>query len=212
MTSALLRSRVYGFLRRVFTHEVDVPFLDWCRDQGRLGLWSELKLDLDEVLEAGDPEAAVEDLAVDFCRLFITSGAGGSPHESLHVNASREGATSLLFGDPASATKRLYREAGFGLEEEAHQLPDALSVELEFMETLSQQEADAEGQGQSQEVRRLQQLQRRMLTEHLGLWVPDYARKRSGEAGTAFYRTMLDLAADFVEWDVREHRGRGGPR
>ena len=205
MTSALLRSRVYGFLRRVFTHEVDVPFLDWCRDQGRLGLWSELKLDLDEVLEAGDPDAALEDLAVDFCRLFITSGAGGSPHESLHVNASREGASSLLWGDPASATKSLYREAGFALEEVAHQLPDALGVELEFMEKLSQREAGAEEEGRREEVRRLQQLQHRMLADHLGQWVPDYARKLSGEAGTGFYGSMLNLAADFVEWDVREH-------
>lgn len=205
MTSALLRSRVYGLLRRVFTHEVDAPFFTWCRDQGRLGLWSELELDLDEILEAGDPEAAVEDLAVDFCRLFITSGAGGSPHESVHGNGSREGAGSLLWGAPASATKRLYREAGFALEEEAHQLPDALGVELEFMEKLGQREAEAEREGRGAEVRRLRQLQDRMLTEHLGQWVPDYARKRSAEAGTAFYRTMLDLAADFVEWDVREH-------
>ncbi len=203
---ALLRSRVYGLLRRVFAQEVDAALLDWCREQDRLGLWSELGLDLGEILEASDGEAMVERLAVDFCQLFLTSGAVGSPHESVRVNTSDPvaGANPLLWGDPASAAKRLYRDAGFEIEEGAHRMPDALDVEFEFMERLGQAEAAAREEGCSEEVQRLQELQHRMLSEHLARWVPDYGREQKSRAETAFYRVMLELAADFVEWDTRE--------
>ena len=53
-------------------------------------------------------------------------------------------------------------------------------------------------------VRRLESLQRRMLTEHLNRWVPSYAREQRNRSDTGFYRAMLDLAAGFVEWDARE--------
>jgi TorA maturation chaperone TorD len=208
---ALLRSRVYGLLRRVFLREVDEALLDWCREQNRLGLWSDLELDLDEVLEDSDPEAVVEQLAVDFCQLFLISGAIGSPHESLHVEASSRGGSAkpFLMGDPAVAVKRLYREAGFALEEDAHQMPDALCVEFEFMERLSQEEAAAREESRSEDVQRLQELQRRMLGEHLARWVPDYGREQKTRAETGFYRAMLELAADFVEWDNQERGLRG---
>ena len=198
---ALVRGRVYGFLRRVFTHEVDEPLLEWCREQDRAGLWSGLGMDLEQALDTADG-AGLEDLAIDFCQLFITSGAHGVPHESVQGGALDGG--DLLFGDAASAVKHLYREAGFELEEEAHLLPDALGVEFEFMERLAQAEAEARRKGDAEELTRLEGLQRRMLDDHLGRWVPGYARRMKADAGTDFYRAMLDLAADFVEWSSRE--------
>ncbi len=114
---------------------------------------------------------------------------------------ARSGA-SLSPGDPASEVKDLCREAGLELDAEAHQLPDALGVELEFMERVGQEEAAARTKGHSDEVRRLRDLQHRMLTEHLWQWVPEYGRRLGAAAHTDFYRNMLTLAADFVEWDA----------
>jgi TorA maturation chaperone TorD len=201
--SALMRSRVYGLLRRIFSREVGEALLAWCREQHGLGLWSALDLAVGEALGAANSEAALEDLALDFCRLFITSGSAGSPHESVQVESRREkGGPILLWGDPASEVKDLYREAGLELDAEAHQLPDALAVELEFMERVGQEEAAARREGRSDEVRRFRDLQHRMLTEHLRQWVPEYGRRLGAEARTDFYRTMLNLAADLVEWDA----------
>jgi TorA maturation chaperone TorD len=190
----------------VFSHEVDEPFLSWCRDQERLGLWSALEVDFKEVLEVEpqNAEAALEELAVDFCQLFVTSGRLGTPHESVHASEAREaGEPVLLWGDPASELKHLYREAGFELDEESHQLPDAIGVELEFMERLTEQEAAARKEHLADEARRLEELQRRMLNDHLGQWLPDYARRLKGSAATDFYRAMLDLAADFIESEAK---------
>ncbi len=201
--AARQRSRVYGFLRRIVNNEVDAEFLDWCREQERDGLWSALKLDLKETLAATDTPAVVEELAVDYCQLFITSGRAGTPHESVHLKpdgaADKE---TLLWGDPASAVKDLYREAGFEISEEAHRLPDALTVEFEFMERLCQDEAKASEADGGEDVARLKVFQQRMLREHLGLWLPAYARKLQAVAQTNFYRALLALAADFVECEL----------
>jgi TorA maturation chaperone TorD len=196
-----LRSRIYGFLRRVFSQEVDEAFLGWCREQDRIGLWSSLGLDFTGTLQ-------VEELAVDFCQLFITSGRTGTPHESVHAKRRRPNRESdLLWGDPASEMKDLYREAGFELDEESHQLPDALGVELEFMEKLSEREAEAGREGLADEVRRLRELQRRMLKDHLGQWLPDYARRLQSRASTDFFRSMLELTADFIDWEEKTIAG-----
>jgi TorA maturation chaperone TorD len=196
---------VYGLLRRVLTHEVDESLLAWCRDEGRLGLWSELAPNLTASLESSDPETTLEALALDFCRLFITSGTAGSPHESVQ-RADKKG-TPLLWGDPASMVKDLCREAGFEIAEQAHLLPDHLGVELELMERLSGAEASANDEDSPDEVRRLQELQRRMLDEHLCQWVPEYGRRLGSSANTVFYREILGLLADFVDWEAQTRAG-----
>ena len=75
------------------------------------------------------------------------------------------------------------------------------------MERLSEQEAAAGNERLSDEVRRLHTLQRRMLKEHLGKWLPDYARKLKGRATTDFYRAMFELTADFIESEARSIAG-----
>ncbi len=207
MDAALPRSRVYGLLRRVFTHEVDESLLAWCREEGRLGLWSELAPNLTASLESSDPETTLEELALDFCRLFIISGTAGSPHESVQRAGKKGNATPLLWGDPASMVKDLCREAGFEIAEQAHLLPDHLGVELELMERLSSAEAVANSEGSPDEVGRLQELQRRMLDGHLSRWVPEYGRRLGSSANTVFYREILGLVADFVDWDAQTRAG-----
>ena len=208
---ALQRSRMYGLLRRVFEREVDRPFLDWCSEQERAGLWSDLGLPMGRILESASPEDLLEELAVEFCRLFVTSGGAGSPHESVQMDAANpNGEPSLLMGDAVSAVKALYRKAGFALEEGAHRLPDTLSVELEFMERLTADEACAREAGDEDRLRCLQALQRRMLDQHLVLWLPPYGEKLESAARTDFYRSMLNMAVQFVKFDFAEIGGHQG--
>jgi len=199
------RSRIYGFVRKVFTQEIDEIFLDWCREQAGSGLWSDLGVDIDDTLKATDIQGVLENLAVDFCQLFVTPGSGGTPHESLYVQSDeKEGKGPLLWGDAASNVKDLYRKAGFGINEDDHQIPDALGVEFEFMERLALEEAKAAKENRPKDVQRLRDLQCTMLTEHLSKWVPTYARARKETAQTDFYQAMLSFTADFVEWDTQK--------
>ena len=189
----------------MFAGEVDEALLSWCRKQAEQGLWSTLGLDLTQTLDGDDSQAVLDDLAVDFCRLFVTSGGPGSPHESVHVNAQGANADpGLLFGDAAVAVRKLYREAGLELDEGERSLPDALGVELEFMERLCAMEVRATQDGLTDEVVRLRGFQRRMLEDHLGRWAPEYARKLQPQAETDFYRAMFDLMSEFVEWDLQQ--------
>ncbi len=208
---ALSRGRIYGFLRRVFHQEVDQELLDWVRQQDRTGLWAEMGIVFNGALAGETDSQLVEDLAVEFCRLFIAQRPAGSPHESVHVGEARPiRPGALLWGDAASAVKDLYREAGFEINEDAHQMPDELSVELEFMEHLCIEEANAETDQNPAEVLRLQQLQERMLDEHLSQWAPPYARELKEASASLFYRQMLGLLADFIDWELEALEPRPG--
>ena len=203
-SSASPRGHVYGFLRRVLLQEVDEGFLGWLRQQEQAGLWSELGISLNGALGGGDDAKLIEDLAVEYCRLFIAERPAGSPHESVHVGSPGSAQKPLLWGDAASSVKDLYREAGFEISEDAHQLPDALSVELEFMERLCHQEAEAEDRHDTGAVQHSQSLQRQMLLTHVAAWVPAYARRLEEAASTEFYCEMLGLLADFTEWETEK--------
>ena len=203
---AVSRGRIYGFLCRVITREVDESLLNWCRDQAKVGLWADLRIDLSAFLEEQSQHDLIEDLAVDYCALFVTSGRTGTPHESVHVQASdRKEESVLLWGDSASDVKDLYREAGFEIDENEHQLPDALGVELEFMERLCSREAQAEKENRPKDVDRARELQARMLNKHLSQWTPAWARKLACAAKSEFYRSMLNFTADFIDWEAEEH-------
>lgn len=193
------RGHVYGFLRRVFSKEADAPLLDWCRQQQTEGLWAGLGVDFAVTLGRSDVRVVLDDLAVDYCRLFITSGRAGSPHESVHAGAKGPEGKAILMSEPVSEVKDLYREAGFELDPEGNQMPDALGVELEFMERTCAGEVAALRKGDAKAVDRTRAFQRRMLDGHLGRWVPAYAKGLAGFASTDFYRAMLGLLADFVE-------------
>lgn len=201
-TRPQLRGQVYAFLRRVFTRELDEEFLAWYREQDN-SLWDSLGIEFSTSLEGGDTDKLTEDLAVEFCRLFITSGQSGRPYESLHVNNNNDkDGPVLLVGEPFSQVKELYREAGFEVDENEHQIADSLGVELEFMERLCLEEAEAEIKLHNGDLKKIRNSERRMLKEHLAKWVPGWARGLRPAVQGEFYGAMLDLLADFIEWDL----------
>lgn len=205
---AQLRGQTYGFLRRVFAREVDAELLGWCREQAAGGLWDNLGVELNDLLDATDDEALLQDLAVEYCSLFILSGSSGSPHESVHVRrGGDESKPVLLMGDASSEAKWLYREAGFELSEDTPEMPDSLAVELEFMEHLCGQEHEAATAGKAKKADRCRGFQVRMLQEHLSQWVPTYARQIGEASRQAFYRNMALLLADFVEAELAAAEG-----
>jgi len=81
-------------------------------------------------------------------------------------------------------------------------MPDALGVELEFMEHLCLEQHSAEAEGRDGDVERLQDLQVRMLVDHVSRWVPAYARDLQDATESRFYRQLSGLLADFVESDA----------
>ena len=143
--------------------------------------------------EAFTPQA-LEELLVDYTQLFLgPTGAPAKPYGSIWLekrNAVMQASTV--------AVRELYREGGFELADDFLDLPDHVAVELEFLYTLNFREAAARMSGDDAALEQAWQLKRRLLHEHIGRWIGDFAQACSDHARTAFYRELGRITEQFV--------------
>ncbi len=125
------------------------------------------------------PAEAVEELAVEFCRLFIGPRGHMPPVESVALGEGR------YWGDSTLAVSAFYRSSGVVLPEDSDTLPDHLSVELDFAAVL-------EGRGRREEAKAF-------AREHLLRWLPALIRHIDERARLPFYRVWARGLLGFLE-------------
>lgn len=147
------------------------------------------------VQRLGDAFAAesLQTLLVDYARLFL----GPVDPRAKPYGSSWLSGESTLMQDSTMAVLGLYREGGFQLAEDCHDLPDHVAVELEFLYTLAFRRRHAARAGDLSAVAAIEGLERRFLEAHLGAWVAPFTAAMSAGAETAFYR---ELAAVTQAW------------
>jgi DMSO reductase family type II enzyme chaperone len=99
---------------------------------------------------------------------------------------------------------RFYEFFGVKMNEQAHELPDHVTVELEFMQVL----AYTEGSTRARNLDALPfvRAQRDFLARHLGKWWPLLRRKVVSQQPSAFYEAVTALADAFFTADARRMR------
>ena len=75
-----------------------------------------------------------------------------------------------------ASIERHYSSAGIESTSASGNIPDHISVELEFIAYLCGREADAWADDDFKEARRMQDRQRRFLDKHMSKWVPIFLR------------------------------------
>jgi DMSO reductase family type II enzyme chaperone len=90
-----------------------------------------------------------------------------------------------------------FRAFGLVLRADAHERPDHIACECEFLLTLARKEAYALEVGDEAMLVSTRQAGRLFLREHLGRWAPGFGMKLAREAA-GFYGRLGDLAATFV--------------
>lgn len=141
-----------------------------------------------EVLSA-DPEAALQALQVEYTYLFINA----VPHVPAPPYASAYSDRGLLMGEPAEAASRAYRQAGLGLAEDYHDLPDHLAAELSFLAWLGEQAVAAHEARDEDRARECIAQQERFLRDQLQLWLPMFCQRVEKAARIPFYRELAWL-------------------
>ena len=145
----------------------------------------------------GDAYAAadLQDLLIDYTRLFIGPvDTLAQPYGSVWQDARQP-----LMQDSTQAVLDLYAEGGFEIAEDFRDLPDHIAAELEFLYLTFFRQAEALRNGDAAARGCHARLQQRLLTEHLGRWVPPFAAAVRAGAQTDFYRTLAALTAGFIE-------------
>ena len=135
-----------------------------------------------------------ETLLVDYTRLFLGPVA---PLAKPYGSVWQDGQQALL-RESTMAVQDLYEEGGFDIDEDFHDLPDHIAVELEFLYLLIFRETQATANGDLAAMTATTALRRRFLAEHVGAWIGPFTTAMHDGAETGFYRELAGLTARFV--------------
>lgn len=138
--------------------------------------------------------AALEDLLVDYTRLFLgPTEILAQPYGSVWLTDEK-----TLMQDATVAVLDLYRQGGFEMDEGFRELPDHVAAELEFLYLMLFRENEAEQKGDAAALEKAARLKQRLLGEHLGRWVGPFTAAIGKHAESDFYRRLAQTTATFV--------------
>ena len=199
---AMERNGLYNLLATIFRNELSADLLGHLLDADFLGNLADVGVNIEALLSLKPDETSLDDLSLEFSRLFIGPGKHVSPYESVHLG----GEGGALWGTETTAVKRFIEKSGFSYDEKYHGLPDHISVEHEFMAHLTSLEAEAWRNGEPKKAINCLHIQQKFLDQHLGRWIESFSNKVETLAKMPFYAEMAKLARDFVQADNQELR------
>ncbi len=142
-------------------------------------------------------EETIEALAVEYTSLFVGPGPHLSPCESVW-----RGGGGRLWGESTVQVKRFIESSGLRFQSDWSDLPDHVSVELEFMGRLCRHEAGLWGAAERVgDLRMCLEAEEGFLSEHLLAWVPSLC-DQVVESSDGYYGQMARLARDFLASDI----------
>ena len=196
---ALARSQIYGFLSLVYREEPSEALLHYLGRPEIRSAFVECNISLPEI--DGDSTTLVEELAIEFSKLFIIpeKKGGVSPHESVYADSGK----GFLWGDETVDVKKFIETLGLSLED-TPLLPDHVAIECEVLQKLTAQESETWKSGDTQKAQEYLKAEYQFLKTHLGRWFPLFAEKVEKVAQKPFYLQMTSFAKGFIEMDLED--------
>jgi DMSO reductase family type II enzyme chaperone len=137
--------------------------------------------------EPPPPPITLEELLVEYTRLFGTDLI--CPHYEADYVAGDSFRVSHVLADVSA----LYATFGVRISDTAHERPDHIIVELDFMNYLAAKEAHAARQGQSVNARLCRRAQKLFFQRHLGRWAKAFAQAFGTAARADFHRKLCKV-------------------
>jgi TorA maturation chaperone TorD len=197
------RSSIYGFLAAVYRQELNSELLQQMKDQRFRDVLSNLGVNLNNGFFQNSEEELLENLAVEYSRLFVGPGKHISPHESVHHKRD-DGQWGQLWGPSTAEVKKFIESAGLEYTSGYTGLPDHISVELEFIQQVIQREAQAWNAGDDETALLCLKNEKKFVNDHLNRWIPEFCEKVITAAESPFYREMARLTRSFIEFEEQE--------
>jgi DMSO reductase family type II enzyme chaperone len=179
-----------GFPSKEFHQEVrDGMFRD-----GASALIEGLPYRLDAAdLERLAPDDAYVDFQAEYIRLFDVGVARPPcPLYGGEWGTSRKGSMEDAL--------RFYRFFGLKMNDVKRELPDHVTVELEFMQVMAYTEGTARGRGM--DAAPFLRAERDFLERHLVRWWPMLRRKIASQQASSFYDALTSLTDAFLRADL----------
>jgi len=100
---------------------------------------------------------------------------------------------------------------GLRLDDSRHERIDHVSCELEFLSFLSRKEAHAIETGDGAMLDETRRAARLFLRDHLGRFLPSFARRVQAADPAGFYGRLAGLASEFILMECGRYEVREGP-
>ncbi len=146
-------------------------------------------------------------LTESYRRLFGHTARGGVPPYETEYGAE------ALFQQPQEMGDLMgfYNAFGLALNDRQHERADHVSCECEFLSFLALKEAYALERGDAAMLEETRRAERLFLRDHLGRFLPAFAKKLSREQNESFYGSLGQLAYDFIALECARFGVRLGP-
>ncbi len=188
---------VYKLLSRVFIREVDALFLKQLRTECFYETLKSAGIYFGDEFLSQDEERLLEDLAVEYARLFIVPGCNFFLYESVYTSPAK-----MLYGESTQQVKKFYQKCGMEIVDKTL-MPDHIGLELELMSYLKQKEALALENGK-QDASKWVELQKEFMTAHLDEWAAQFFAAVFETAEHQFYKEMAKLGKKLMEIEMSE--------
>ncbi len=192
------RSYYYGFLSTVYLQEPSREFVKSLRESNLLDVLDKSDLRFDKKINNDVSDKHLNDLVLEYTRLFIGPGKHISPYESVY-----RGNGDALWSETTVEVKNFIKSSGLEYSSNWSGLPDHIGVELELMQRLTCHEKEAWTRDDKETAIRCLEFEKRFIDEHLCQWVPIFCNKVKEETRTAFYGEMAELTRQFIDFDSK---------
>ncbi len=156
-------------------------------------------LQLLQAWSRGVSEQTIEDVRVDYTRLFIGPGKVLTPPwESVFFSEER-----LTFQQETLQVREWYRRFGLQLERLYQEPDDHIGLELEFVAHLAKLGLVALEQNDQTKFDELLDAQKNFIVEHPGRWAFEWCAQVEAQAQTDFYRGIALLTRGVLAEIVR---------
>ncbi len=119
------------------------------------------------------------------------------PYETLFGNDHVFGQSQVM-GDIAG----FYKAFGVELSRDIHERLDHLSVEFEFMHFLAYKESYARCHDGADKTQIVVDAQKKFVKEHIGRWVPLFARMLAKKADSGFFKLLAEMSSDWIDFEA----------
>ena len=190
------RTNTYGFLSTVYLREPTREFIKSLRESNILDVLNKSDLRFDKEINNDIRDKHLNDLVLEYTRLFIGPGKHIVPYESVYRDNE-----DALWSETTVEVKNFIESSGLEYSYNWSGLPDHIGVELEFMQVLTCHEKEAWSRDDKETAIRCLEFEKRFVDEHLSQWVPIFCDKVKKETRTTFYREMAELTRQFIHFD-----------
>ncbi|MCK5552001.1 MAG: molecular chaperone TorD family protein [Deltaproteobacteria bacterium] len=136
-----------------------------------------------------------EDLSVEYAKLFVGPfELKAPPYGSVYLDKG-----GRVMGDSTMEVIKAYQEQGLSIDDEFKEVPDHISVELEFMYYLIHKEVEALKKGDKKKALKWIEPQEAFFSTFLRPWVPAFCAKIKEETNNEFYGALSGCVLTFVD-------------